>query len=160
MVLLLTGKSEFFILFLSFFFYFGVINVFDMKPRNHDQCRSLVCAACGRKDTRCKPVNATIEGQIKAEISTLYNRNDVYFPAGVCNNCRIGLYNAKNGKVVATEVRDRWNSMDFSAYRPPSRTAPCACTICKLVGFTCPNLEKTEQVDVPRAPKEDNQNEA
>ena len=122
------------------------------RARSHEQSRKLVCAGCGSKALKCVPVSATLEDIIKVEVFAKYDCQDTYFPNGVCGSCKTNLFKAKKGDVVPTNVRDRWNSIDYDAFKPPSRSTPCSCGICKIVRFKASPLEKHPQSDVPRVP--------
>ena len=140
---------------LAFFFFALSSSVMSNgKIRSHDECRKILCAACGKKDQACSKVTPTIEEQIQIEVSKVYRENDSYFPCGICSQCRKWLFAAKKGKVVPESVRERWNSMDFEGFKAPSRSTPCSCNICKRVRYKEANLEMSAQVDLPRKPNE------
>ena len=67
----------------------------DRKTRGHDENRGIICAACGKKDLKCAKVQPSIESAIQAEISKAYSVKDVYFPNGVCSQCRKWLFASK-----------------------------------------------------------------
>ena len=123
--------------------------------RGHDENRAIVCAACGKKDYKCSKVTPTIESIIKSEVNKAFSVSDVYFPNGVCSQCRKWLFAAKNDAVVPEAVCERCNSIDFEEFRPPSRSTPCSCSICKCARFKVTNLEATEHPDLPRKKKEE-----
>ena len=50
--------------------------------RSHDENRAIVCAACGKKDTKCSKVTPSIESAIQAEISNAYSTSNTQFPTG------------------------------------------------------------------------------
>ena len=127
----------------------------DRKTRGHDENRGIICAACGKKDLKCAKVQPSIESAIQAEISKAYSVKDVYFPNGVCSQCRKWLFASKKNAVVPETVRERWNSLNFEEFRPPSRSAPCSCSICKRARYKEENLEAKEQADLPRKQKEE-----
>ena len=91
------------------------------------------------------------------EVFSDYDAADPYFPNGCCGTCRTMLYCAKKGKVVSENVRDRWNSVDFSRFGRPSRTSPCGCQICctaRFVNKNFANAQTASAPDVPRKPEE------
>ena len=121
------------------------------KTRSHEESRRLICAACGCKDFRAAQVIPSIESLIKTEISSHYNRTDENFPCGICNSCRTHLFSTKKGNPVPTSVRARWNSMDYSVFRPPTRSATCQCQMCKVVRYTTSKFEDEAQPDIYRS---------
>ena len=127
------------------------------RSRTHTQSRSLVCAACGKKLQKPNIIQPGLVESVQAEVFSGYNSEDVYYPNGLCSSCRRYLYKAKNGDVAPTEVRERWNSMDYASYRPPSRNTPCSCKICSVVRHRSDNLEENDLPDVPRKLAENNQ---
>ena len=135
--------------------------MYSKLARSHDEARRLICCACGCKDLKSRPINDALEAVVKTEVFAGYNRQDTYFPSGICGTCHKNLFKAKRGEVVPTTVRDRWNSMSYNAFRPPSRATPCICTICKMVRHRQDNLEAEAQCDIPRVAKDTNdENEA
>ena len=125
------------------------------RKRSHEQARTSVCAACGQKALNSKVTSIGLANIVREEVSSLYDRENTYFPNGLCGSCRTYLFKAKKGEVVPVQVRDRWNSMDFDSYRPPSRSSPCQCKICSLAQFREENLDHKPQPDLPRKPQED-----
>ena len=123
--------------------------------RSHDKNRAIVCAACGKKDTKCTKVTPSIESAIQTEISNAYSTSDTQFPNGICSQCRKWLFASKKGAVVPETVRERWNSIDFAEFRPPTQSTPCSCSTCKRARFTESNLEEAAQVDLPRKMNEE-----
>ena len=133
-----------------FFYILFTVRHNTNQMRSHDQNRQIVCAACGKKDTKCVKITPAIESIIQTEVSKAYSTVDIYFPNGVCSQCRKWLFASKKGAIVPETVRERWNSLDFAGFRPPSRSTPCACLICKRARYTGDNLAASEQVDLPR----------
>ena len=136
--------------FVTFIFVFILLAMNNKRLRSHDDNRLIVCATCGKKDTKCAKITPAIETIIRSEVNNAYSISDVYFPSGVCGQCRKWLFASKKGAVVPETVRDRWNSLNFAEFRPPSRSTPCSCLVCKRARFTEGNLETSEQADLPR----------
>ena len=120
------------------------------KARSHEESRRLICAACGCKDFRAHPVTEAIQSLIKVEVCSHYDRADENVPSGICSSCRTNLFIAKKDNPIPTTVRARWNSMDYSVFRPPSQSATCQCLMCKVVRYRTPNVEAEAQPDMPR----------
>ena len=131
-----------------FFIIFFIMNSKHM--RSHEDNRVIICAACGKKDTKCVKITPAIEKIIQTEVNTAYSVGDFYLPNGVCGQCRKWFFSSKKGAIVPETVRERWNSIDFFGFRPPSRSTPCSCLICKRARFTGEKLEASEQADLPR----------
>ena len=142
------------LLFFSFFILSDTM--YSKLARSHDQARSLVCCACGCKDLKSQPITEGLEEIVKTEVFAGYDRQDTYFPSGLCGTCRKNLFKAKRGDVVPSTVRDRWNSMSYLSFRPPSRSTPCVCTICKMVRHKDEKLDSEPMCDVPRIVEESN----
>lgn len=142
-------------LFLFLFIIHDFAHIMNGKAKTHEQNRAVICAACGKKDLKCFKVTATIESLIQAEVFKGYSTADVYFPCGICSNCRSNLFASKKGGIVPEVLRDKWNSLDYNEFRAPSRSTPCSCAICRRCRYKEANLEKTEQADLPRKPKEE-----
>ena len=153
MLLVLCIKIPWFLVFLIF-------EMFRAKERTHGQARSLVCCGCGCKDFKSKAITNSLEEVVRQEISPVYSRDNTYHPNGLCGSCRTFLFAAKRGDPVPTTVRDKWNSMDFDAYRPPSRSSPCSCRICMLVRHKGDNLEPKSRLDVHRVVPDYDENQA
>ena len=131
--------------------FFIILYIMNSKHmRSHDDNRVIVCAACGKKDNKCGKITPALEKTIQIEVNKAYSVGDIYFPNGVCGQCRKWLFASKKGDIVPETVRERWNSIDFSGFRPPSRSTPCSCLICKRARFTGAKLEASEQADLPR----------
>ena len=126
------------------------------KLRSHDSNRSIICTCCGRKDAKCFKVTPSIEQMIRDEVFSDYDAADPYLPNGCCVTCRTSLFRSKKGKIVPENVRDRWNSVDFSRFGRPSRTSPCGCHICCTARFVHKNFDQTAPTpDVPRKPEQE-----
>ena len=136
--------------FATFVFFFTLLTMNNKQSRSHDENRLVVCATCGKKDTKGSKITPAIEHIIQLEVNKTYSIRDDYFPSGVCGQCRKWLFASKKGAIVPESVRERWNSIDFSGFRPPSRSTPCSCLICKRARFKEENLEISEQADLPR----------
>ena len=124
--------------------------MYNGRERSHEQSRALVCAGCGQKLQKPNTITKGLADVVKEEVFSGYNCEDTYFPNGICGACRNNLFKAKRGDVVPVPTRERWNSMDYDCYRPPSRKTPCACKICCTVRHTSDKLEQNEKPDVPR----------
>ena len=137
-------------------------NMYAGRERSHDQARALICCACGCKDFKCKEVTEALERIVKEEVYSNYDRRDTSFPSGICGACRNNLFKAKRGDVEPTTVRDKWNSMAYDGFRPPSRGSICTCRICQIVRHKGAYLEEKPVQDVPRVIEEsdDKENEA
>ena len=144
--------SRLVIFLLCLFLYF---DMYGGRQKSHDQARSCVCAGCGMKLTKSSPMTAALAEVVKEEVYSGYKHDDTYFPNGLCGTCRTNLFKAKKGDVVPIPVRDRWNSMNYDAFRPPSRSAPCSCKVCNLVRHSDDNLEQKAKPDLPRKPDDD-----
>ena len=131
-----------------------------MKPRTHEQARSIICCCCGIKDFKSKPITANLEQVVRQEVYPSYSRENEYHPNGLCGSCRTNLFTVKKGNPIPTVVRDKWNSMDYDAYRPPSRSASCSCKICLIVRHTGSNVEINPKPELPRALPAYDQNQA
>ena len=127
------------------------------RERTHEGCRKIHCAACGKKDIKCLPVTSSVEEAIKEEVYKCYNVTDSSYPSGVCGSCRTNLFLARKGKVVPAVLRDRWNSMDYSKYRPPVRNGTCSatCPLCKSGRYSAGNVESDDKPDLPRVTADD-----
>ena len=88
------------------------------RQRTHEQSRTLVCAACGQKIKSSAVIKEGLADILREEVFPGYDREDTYFPNGICNTCRANLFKAKRGEEVPVAVRDRWHSMDYNSYRP------------------------------------------
>ena len=141
----------FFFIFISHF----ITNMSSGKLRSHNENRAIICATCGKKDLKCFKVNTLIKSIIQSEIAKSYFVADIYFPSGVCSQCRKWLYASKKGQIVPETVHDRWNSINFEEFRPPSRSTPCSCIICKRARFVEVKLDKADQADLPRKKNDD-----
>ena len=130
------------------------------KLRSHEDNRRICCAGCGKKDLKCHNITPTIEAVLKEEVYDGYNSSDCYFPSGICSTCRASLFIARKGSVVPAVVRDRWNSMDYSKFRPPSRSTPCMCQICQVVRFKWEKVEEDGKPEIPRVIDTQNEKEA
>ena len=131
--------------------FFIILYIMNSKHmRSHDDNRVIVCAACGKKDNKCGKITLALEKIIQIEVNKAYSVGDIYFPNGACGQCRKWLFASKKGDIVPETVRERWNSINFSGFRPPSRSTPCSCLICKRARFTGAKLEASEQADLPR----------
>ena len=125
------------------------------KLHSHNENRAIICATCGKKDLKCFKVNSPIKSIIQSEIAKSYSVADVYFPSGVCSQCRKWLYASKKGQIVPETVHDRWNSIDFEEFYLPSRSTPCSCIICKRARFVEAKLDKADQANLPRKKNDD-----
>ena len=123
--------------------------------RTHDEARAIICCCCGKKNAHCSKENDLLEQVIKEEVFKGYDVKDVYFPSGVCGVCRKNLFLAKKHAVVPEVVCDRWNSIDYEQFRPPSRKNPCGCQICKIARYKGLGLEGKELPNGPRIAKEE-----
>ena len=67
-----------------FAFFCLVFSIFTImyhgRSRTHEQCRGLICSACGVKDLKCTLVSDTIQLIIKEEIFKHYDKNDENVP--------------------------------------------------------------------------------
>ena len=116
----------------------------DAKSHAHN--RKIHCAACGIKSPKCVPVTESISQLIREEVYACYSADDISFPGGICGNCRKNLFLAKKGEVVPVEVRERWKSLDYSKFRPPTRNGPCTtCTMCNAGRYKFAQVYKTSQ---------------
>ena len=134
--------------FATFIFFFTLLTMNNKRLRSHNENRLIICATCGKKDTKCSKITPAIEHIIQLEVNKTYSISDDYLPCGVCGQCRKWLFASKKGVIVPESVRERWNSIDFSGFRPPSRSTPCSCLICKRARFTGEKLEASEQADL------------
>ena len=136
--------------FATFIFFFTLLTMNNKRLRSQDENRLIICATCGIKDTKCSKITPAIEHIIQLEVNKTYSISDNYLPCGVCGQCQKWLFASKKGAMVPESVRERWNSINFSGFRPPSRSMPCLCLTCKRACFKEENLEISEQVDLPR----------
>ena len=98
---------------LSFSF---LLTMNNKRLRSQDENRLIICATCGKKDTKCSKITPAIEHIIQLEVNKTYSLSDGYFPCGVCGQCRKWLFASKKGVIVPESVRERWNSIDFSGF--------------------------------------------
>ena len=155
-----TMRMGYFFLLIFFLADFFATKMNAGKLRSHEENRRVCCAGCGKKDTKCFNITPTIEALLKEEVYDGYNSSDCYFPSGICGVCRNNLFIARKGSVVPAAVRDRWNSMDYSKFRPPSRSTPCACQICQVVRFKWEKVEEGIKPEIPRIIETTNEAEA
>ena len=121
------------------------------EARSHAKIKKIFCAACGKKDPKCFPMTNTLENLIKNEVYSLYSADDESFPGAVCASCRTNLFTAQKGNVVPVNVRERWSTLDYSQFRPPTRNGPCtSCTMCNAARFTQEKVQKKKPPELPR----------
>ena len=127
----------------------------NRKARTHDECRLLLCAACGFKNTKCVKMTANLEEIIKSNVYPGYNKEDTSFPLGVCPTCRVSLFIAKKKGLtgVSKKIRDTWN-LNLDDFRAPSRKTPCVCQICVNVRTSDERFGIKTAKEIPRTESE------
>ena len=120
----------------SFLIIYFRVKLDKKRKKTHKICRLIVCAACGKKDFKCREVKNDIEKLIK-DIHPEYNSSISVYPAGVCSSCLPRLYKGKqqhNEKDMQSWSDHHWKTCRLSQLKYGDRASPenYNCSVCNI----------------------------
>lgn len=112
-----------------------------VKPRSHEENRSVLCILCFTKSKGLRPVTEAQTETIRTYFLVDYNPHFVFYPTGICCTCRIICSQYAIGNFTRTIQVHKYKRSIPLATRKTSQM--CSCEICSTARLSIGTSEQT-----------------
>lgn len=104
--------------------------------RSHKENRKLICACCGVRKTNCLDLSVKrniLEIYIE-KINPSYDVQNIAMPTGVCQQCKVRLYEISKGKKINDYkyAEMLYNSEILKSLKRYRNNESCSCQLCTI----------------------------